>query len=68
MDYLETVTRINTLTNVVDAEQIANAINALTDAGEKVSAREAFHRAVLFKALEGHPNTSALASYALKVR
>jgi hypothetical protein len=68
MDYFETVTRINTLSNVTDAEQIATAINALADEGERVSAREAFHRAVLFKALEGHPNTQALAAYALKVR
>jgi len=62
------MTRINTLSNATDSEQICASINALKDAEERDSCKEAFFRATLKKVIDGHPNAVSMASYALKVR
>lgn len=68
MNYIEILTRINTLSNTFDMEQIVNAIEKLTDKEEYESAKDALFRAVLTKAREEHPQTKAMSTYALKLK
>lgn len=68
MDYVTVITRINTINNVFDLEQIVPAVNALTDDEEFTSAKDALLRAVLSKCRDGHPSAPAMSVYALRVR
>lgn len=68
MTYIEILTRINTLNNTYDMEQIISAMEKLTDKEEYETAKDALFRAVLSKARDGHPQTSGMSTYALKAR
>lgn len=68
MNYVEILTRINTINNVYDVEEIVRALESLSDREEYESAKDALFRAVLSKARDEHPRTKNMAAYALTLR